>query len=258
MSDFKLDGDRVRDYNGLEYGRIDSNMNVWGSNSRAGYIDKDGSYISEDGSYLGQIWGSSNAEPTSSSSGYSGSYSGSRSNAEDYLIGILIGIALVILFIGIIILATPILAPIFLSSAESARKRRDKSEFDKWNNYAVIASIVATLVVLGIASSIGISAFSTVDNSILHLFKIAPSGLLAWLILFLSTILALAAFILSFITGIAPTAVVYLRQKENHLQKTGKIATAKNIRYTNWAIVLIAIGTVAISFSGFVIFVLFF
>ena len=258
MPDFKLDGDMVRDYSGSVYGQIDENMNVWGSNSKAGYIDKDGSYISQDGHYLGQVWGMSNTESTSPSySGYSGSYSGSSSNAENVLIGYLIGIALVLLLIGIVILVTPILAPIFMSSAENAKKRRDKSDFDKWNTYAVIATIVAILVVLGIAGSICMSAFSTVNNSILHLFKTAPTGVLAWSILLVSVVFALATFILLFITGIAPTAVVYLRYKENHLKKIGNAITAKRIRYTNWAIVIIALGTAALAFGGFVIFVLF-
>lgn len=258
MPDFKLDGDMVRDYTGSVYGRIDENMNVWGSDSKAGYIDKDGSYISQDGRYLGQVWGTSNAESTSPSySGYSGSYSGSSSNAENVLIGYLIGIALVLLFIGIVILVTPILAPIFMSSAENAKKRRDKSDFDKWNTYSVIAGIGALLVVFGIAGSISMSAFSTVNTSISHLFKTVPTGLLAWSIILISMVFALATFVLLFITGIAPTAVVYLRHKESHLQKIGKITTAKRIRYTNWTIVLIALGTVALAFGGFVIFVLF-
>lgn len=260
MADFKLDGDMVRDYSGSVYGRVDSNMTVWGSNSRAGYIDKDGSYMSEDGRYLGQVWGASNVGSTSSPySGYSGSYSGSSSNAENILIGYLLGIALVVMFIAIIILATPILAPIFLSSAENAKKRRDKSEYDKWNGYAAIASIVAILVVLGIASSIGMSTYSTVNNSITPLFfRAAPYGISTQIILLISVAVAFVVFVLSFITGIAPTAVVYLLQKENHLNKMGKITTARNIRYTNWAIVIITFGTIIMTVGGLVLYFLFF
>jgi len=258
MADYKLDGDMVRDYSGNVYGRIDENMTVWGNTSRAGYIDKDGSYISENGNYLGQVWGTSNVDSSSPSySGYSGSHSGSSSDMENVLIGYLLGIALVILFIGIIIAATPILAPIFLSSAENAKKRRDKSEYNKWNNYAVIASIVAILVVLGIAGAISMSAYSTLNNSITSLLSTTPTGFLAWIILLFSVAFALVTFVFLFITGIAPTAVVYLRHKQNYLQKMGKTTIAKRIRYTNWAIVFIALGTVVLAFGGFVIFALF-
>jgi hypothetical protein len=242
MADFKLEDDRLRDYKGGEYGKVDSDMTVWGTNSRAGYIDKDGSYISEDGRYLGQVWTTPESKPKPSTWNPF-TRSGSSSSTENFWIGILLTIIFILLFIVVIILLTPIMTPIFLSNAESARKRRDKSEFDKWNGWTTITGIVAVLVVLGVASFIGINVFSISNNFLSHL----EAGFFTAYMLPISITVAFITFLLLLITGMAPTSMVILRHREIKLRTVGNIKTANRLRRVNWATGIVAGCTIVLS-----------
>lgn len=181
-------------------------------------------------------------------SGGSGSTS-SASGAEAILALIAAVAILAIGLIGVVIAATPIIAPILLATTEGARKRGNLAEVKKWESWGVLACLMAVLVVFGIASMIGLGIFSGVAEFAQN----TNSSILTGLIYLLAIAIGLVSFALSFITGISPTAVVYLRNKEAQLRTSGKPVTATRVRRLNWAIGITAVGTVALTVTGFVI-----
>lgn len=192
--------------------------------------------------------------PTQSASGKTlyrrsgGSSGGSSTSSGEALLYLILAVAMLAVgLIGIAIVATPILAPILLTTTENARKNGNMTEFKKWQLWGAVASLMAILVVLGIAGMIafgfysGITGFAQNTNS---------SIILDGFIYLLAITVGLITFVLLFVTGISPTAAVYLRNKEKELRTMGKEVTATRIRRLNWAICMTAIGTVIITIAG--------
>ena len=150
------------------------------------------------------------------------------------------------IFIGVVIAPIPIIAPVLLASIESARKRGNLVKVEKWEPWGVVACLMAVLVVLGIAVVIGLGLFLRVAG----LAQDKTSSILTGFIYLSAFAVGLVAFALSFITGISPTAVVYLRNKEAQLRTSGKAVTATRVRRLNWAIGITAAGTVALIAIG--------
>ncbi|NUM47937.1 MAG: hypothetical protein HUU38_24795 [Anaerolineales bacterium] len=178
------------------------------------------------------------------------------SSAEGFLYLIIALIVIAMMLFWVIILATPILAPILQITSESALKRGDLPTFRKLKTWADIAGIIAALVVIGIAGLIGIEAFQLFYDSISKTLNVPPHGLLPYIVLIPSIVFGLIVFALSSITGYSPTAIVFLRGKEVKVRATGKTTTAIAIRRLNWIIGLIAIGTLAITFGSVVLLIL--
>jgi len=180
-----------------------------------------------------------------------------KAKAEGALMGTILGIVLIIIFVGMTFFITPITAPIYLFSTERARKRGNINAFNEWSYRSKLASGGAVIIVLSIASFMGFNAFSIFFNSVSNALKISPSELSAWFIRIPAIIVALTAFTLLFITGMSPTAMIFLGNRATRLREVGKIGSANTMRQFNWLIGIIAIGTVALAVVGFVIVMLF-
>jgi hypothetical protein len=203
----------------------------------------------EERDWLGRPTQSAGGETLYRRSGSGSGGSSSTSGGEALLYVILAVAMLAVGLIGIAIAATPILAPIFLTTTENARKNGNMAEFKKWQSWGVLASLAAILVVLGIAGMIALGFFSGIAR---FAQNTDSSIILDGFIYLLAIAVGLITFVLSFVTGISPTAVVYLRNKEKQLRILGKELTATRIRRLNWAIGIIAIGTVAVTVIGIV------
>jgi len=161
---------------------------------------------------------------------------------------------LVSTLISIVFIATPIIAPILLATTESARKRNDLAESKKWKGWATLTSILAIFVVLGIAGIIGVIGFLWVYGTLSQPYS---SSIVPTSIFIFATVAAVIAFILSLITGIAPTAIVFLQNKEAQLLELGKATNAATTRKLNWAIGIVAVGTVIMAIGGIIILMIF-
>ncbi len=150
--------------------------------------------------------------------------------------------------IGIVLVATPIIAPVLLAITESAGKRNDLAAVKKWQPWATISSIVALLVVLGIAGLMALAPLYGVvalaQNS--DLANVSARAFV------LATAAGLVIFPLAFVTGISPTAVVYLRGKEAEAQASGRLATATRLRRLKRAIGITAAVIVAVVVMVFI------
>ena len=197
----------------------------------------------EDRDWLGRPTQSSSGETLYRRSGGGSSSSSSTSGAEALLVLILAVAVLAVGLIGVVIVATPIIAPILLTTAESAKKRGDMVEFKKWENWGTAASVIGLLVVIVIAGAIGITLFGIVVS----LAQNTTSSALVGLAYVLAVAVGLGATALSLVTGISPTAIVYLRHKEAQLRTAGKTATAVRVRRLNWAIGIVAAITVGLA-----------
>ncbi len=173
----------------------------------------------------------------------SGSGSSSSSGLEGIISLIGAAILLLLLSLGTAIVVTPILAPILLVKMERAQKRGNLPKAKKWESWGIGAIVFAVPVVFGIALLIGFAMFAAIGV----LSQNTTSPILTGLIYLLAIAVGLVASALSFVTGISPTAIVYLRQKEEHLRTSGKSVTAKRIRQLNRAIGIVAAGTVALT-----------
>lgn len=138
--------------------------------------------------------------------------SGSASGLELILGLILVVVILASGFIVLAILVSPIIAPMLLMNVECERRRGNLVEAKKWEPWGVISSLLAVMIVMGIACIIGLIFFSAVAGfgqnantsfAIINLF-----------IYILAFFMGFVAFFLMFITGISPTAIVYLRNRE--------------------------------------------
>jgi hypothetical protein len=106
---------------------------------------------------------------------------------------------------------------------------------------------VAILVVLGIAGIIGLVIFSAVASFAQN----TTNQIIAGLIYVFAVGVALVTTVLLAITGIAPTAIVYLRQKETQLRASGKPTVATRFRQLAWGVGITAGGTVGLVVLGF-------
>ena len=173
---------------------------------------------------------------------------GSSSSGGEAIIYVILAVA--VLAIGLISLAiviTPIIAPILLATTESARRRGDSIEVKKWQFWAVAASLMGAMVVFGIAGLLGVSVFTFVMSG---LSQAIHSSILRIPIFIFTTEVSFIVFMLSLITGMAPTAVVFLRYKELQLRDLGKAVEATTIRRLNWILGIAVVGTVSMVVGG--------
>lgn len=186
----------------------------------------EGSVKSSDGKQL--------YRPASSTAGTT-----SGENALAAILGIVV-IAMGLMVAGFLI--TPILAPILLGFMQSARKKGDWATVKNLEIFSVIASIIAILVVLGIAGAIGVALAS----GIVQLAQ--ANNYMSGFIYLLAGIVGLIVFGLSFVTGISPTAILYLNSKEMQLIAASNIAKASQVKQINSVIRVVAISTVVLVF----------
>jgi hypothetical protein len=177
----------------------------------------------------------------------SSSGSGSASSLEALGTLLLALVFIAVLLSGVVIIATPILAPILLSSAARAERSGNIAEAQKRRRQGEAASVVAVLVVFGIAGIIGLLIFLVIASFAQN----TTNQIVAELIYILAAGVALLATVLSAITGIAPTAVVCLRHKETQLRALGKSKVATRVRKLAWAFAITASGTVGLTALGF-------
>jgi len=145
-------------------------------------------------------------------------------------------VAVVFACVALALAATPIIAPILLAIADSARKRGDVKKFKKWEELGIIASVLGVLVVIVIAMIIG----CVLMDKVLLLIQNTTSSVLIVLIYMLAATVGFVSMTLLLITGISPTAIVYLRQKELQLRSIGNAETAIRVRLLYWTVGIVA------------------
>lgn len=99
------------------------------------------------------------------------------------------------------------------------------------------------LVVIVTALMIGVSLFALTASLVENEAPLALEGLTY----VIATAVGLGSAALSLVTGVSPTAIVYLRHKEVRLRALGKTAAASRIRCANWLIGVIAATTVLLT-----------
>jgi len=215
-------------------GRPEEEKDFWGNST-----------TSSDGNKLYRRQNTSNNDNSSSSSGGG-------------LEIIFVILALAVALFGVTIAATPIIAPILLSTVEKERKKGNMAYVAKWESWGAIAGIVAILVVLSLAGAIGF----TIASSIVGLTQNSTSSILTSFLYVIATICGLISFVLAFITGISPTALIYLKNKEEHSLLKGDVTTAirtkkihSTIKMAAISTVILVILTVAISLIAILIFI---
>lgn len=202
-------------------GRPEEEKDFWGNST-----------TSSDGKKLYRRQSTSNNDNSSSSSG----------GGLEILFAIL---ALAVALIGVTIAATPIIAPILLFTVEKERKKGNMVYVSKWGSWGAIASVVAIFVVLSLAGTIGF----TIATSIVGLTQNSTSSILTSFLYVTATICGLVSFVLAFITGISPTALIYLKNKEEHSLLKGDFATATRAKKIHSTIKMAAISTVILTIA---------
>ncbi|MEA4908424.1 MAG: hypothetical protein VB089_12430 [Anaerolineaceae bacterium] len=177
------------------------------------------------------------------------SSSSSTSDGEMALALIAFVVFLAISLIGVVIAATPIIAPILLETIENARKQGNLTKVKKLEPWGVLACLMAVLVVLGIACMIGFRILSVIAEFAQN----NNSSISTMLIYFLAIATCLVAIALSFTTGISPTAIIYLLHKEAQLQSSGKSIAATRVRRLYRGIGIVAVGTLALTVIGIIV-----
>jgi hypothetical protein len=200
-------------------GRPEEEKDFWGNST-----------TSSDGKKLYRRQNTSNNDNSSSSGG----------GGLEILFAIL---ALAVALIGVTIAATPIIAPILLSTVEKERKKGNIAYVAKWESWGAIASVVAIFVVLALAGTIGF----TIASSIVGLTQNSTSSILTSFLYVIATICGLISFVLAFITGISPTALIYLKNKEEHSLLKGDVTTAIRTKKIHSTIKIAAISTVILT-----------
>lgn len=207
----------------------------------------------EDRNWLGKSTQSNSGETLYRRSESSSSNSSSTTGGEGLLILVLVVAVLSIGLIGVVIVATPIIAPILLASAESARKRGDIVEFKKWDDWGKAASVIGVLVALLIAVTIGIASF----RIILLLPQYTRVSVIVDITPVLAIICGFLAMAMSSVIGISPTAIVYLHNREALLRASGNVAKAVRVRKLNWVINIAAFLTLLLVLViGFVLIII--
>jgi len=240
------------DKNGSYSGKTDANGNHWDKNgSYAGKTDANGNHWDKNGSYSGKTDANGNSWDRG------GSYAGKNTRSSDNrdsssgggleILFAIIAIASAV--IGIAIVASPIIAPILLTKIETARKKGDFAYVKEWTSWGLTASVTAILVVLVTAGVIGFE----IATLILGLTASSTSSILTQFIYIVAIIVGIISFALLFITGISPTALIYLKNKESYLLSTGEIVKAKNLQQYSSVIKTTAISTVILATAIFII-----
>ncbi len=216
----------------------------------SGWTDEKGRHYDDKGNFNG--WTDSSSRGTSSSTSSTSSStsrddsSGSGGGGLEIFFAI---VAIAVALIGIAVIAAPIIAPILLNTVENARKKGDSTYVKKWESWSSIASLTALLVVLVAAGAIGFE----IATSILGLTASSTSSILSQLIYIVAIIAGIISFTLLFITGISPTALIYLKNKEMSLLSTGE--TAKTFRLQKYSSVIktTVISTVVLATIIFIV-----
>ena len=144
--------------------------------------------------------------------------------------------------VGVVILATPLIAPVLMAETESARNRRDMEMVRARQPWAVAAAITAIPVVLLVAGAMAYALFSlflgfansetpSLTRALLHLVALGSASV---------------AFLLLSVTGLAPTTIVFLNHKESGFRQSGKRVHATLLRRLKWTIGLLAAATILV------------
>lgn len=191
--------------------------------------------------WLGRPVRSTDGEILHRRAGTGGSAAASSASSTAGLLSlVLAAAALGLALTGVVIVTTPIIAPFLLAKAERARARDDLGQLKKWRNWATATSILGLLVVIVIAAATGISV-SALAVSLIEGQDLPASESLTYLI---AALLGLGSAALSSITGMSPTAMVYLHHKAARFRASGKPAAAARTRLLSWAMGIIAAITV--------------
>ena len=183
------------------------------------------------------------SEGTSSSSSISG---------VAFLVLLFLILTLVITLTRVIAALAPIVAPIVLTYTESMKKRGDIAKFNKMKSISAILSILALLVAGYFSARLGIGLFTYI------VYQINNANLFVTVLIYLlAIILSPACSNLIFITGVSPTAIVYLRFKEAEYRKVENIILADRIRRLYLVIGGIAVTTISIVIFGSIVFFIF-
>lgn len=217
----------------------------------SGWTDEKGRHRDGKGNFSGwtessSTTTSSSTSSTSSSTSRDGSSSSGSGGGLEILFAI---IAIASAVIGIAIAASPIIAPILLTKIETARKKGDFGYVKEWTSWGLTASVTAILVVLVAGGAIGFE----ITTLILGLTASSTSSILTQFIYIVAITTGIISFALLFITGISPTALIYLKNKESYLLSTGEVVKAQNLRQYSSMIKTTAISTVILAVAIFVI-----
>jgi hypothetical protein len=150
---------------------------------------------------------------------------------------------------GVAVLGAPVIAAIPWVKARNGLGRGNLEKAREWEAWGALASLIAGLVVLIIAAIIGIGVFIGVAT----FSKTTTLSIVVGLIYLSAVGTGWITFLLLFITGLSPTAILYLRYKESQLLTSSNIAAAMITRRLRQAIGAIGACTVGISLIGLVI-----
>lgn len=178
----------------------------------------------------------------------SGGSSSSSSGAGDAASGFIALLMLALVLSGIALAFTPVAAPLILIMAESDRKRGNMPMFNKWQKWGRAATFCAFLVVLILSLALGFGA----SLPLLTFAEHVSNTTTVVLIQLLALIAGIVVLILSFTTGIAPTAVVYFKYEEAHFIRIGELSKAGNIKRLYMTIAITAGICVSLTLIGLV------